>query len=212
MQHKVLPDEQFGFLSGRSAKWQLLSVLEDWHACLDSKSSVHAVFLDAAKAFDRVNHADLLSKLAEIGVRGPALKWFHCYFTGRRISTKVDGVLYDQAEITSGVPQGSILGPLLFLIYFKDIPAVVRATSALFADDTLLYWGDCMGDRSTPCCGIQDDLDCLSKWATASGVRFNASKSAELCLGNCLPICPIELDGSVVPRASAQLHLGVHID
>ena len=199
LEHGVFPDEQFGFLKGRSTEWQLLSVLEDWHTSLDSKSSIHAVFLDAAKAFDRVSHTVLLSRLAAIGIGGPALKWFHSYLTGRRIATKVDGALSDYAETTSGVPQGSILGPLLFLIYFKDIPAVVSATSALFADDTLVYRGDCMGDQHTPCCSIEQDLKDLSHWAAASGVQFNALKSAELCLGTYLPPRPLVLDGSEGP-------------
>ena len=125
-------------------------------------------------------------------------------------------MLSDQAEITSGVPQGSILGSLLFLIYFKDIPAVVRATSALFADDTLYYWGDYMGTARLLAVAFKMIWTvCQNGQLLQVSVLMHQSllhAAAELCLSNCLPACPIELDGSVVPRASAQLHLGVHID
>ena len=133
--------------------------------------------------------------------------------SGRWITTRVDGVLSTEAGITSGVPQGSILGPVLFLIFFKDIPTVVRASSALFAYDTLLYRGDCAGDRRTPCCSFENDLDDLSHWAAAvSGVGFNVLKSAELCVGRRLPLRSLEFDGSVLPRVSTHVHLGVHLD
>ena len=87
----IIPDEQFGFLKGHSAEWQLLSVLEDWHCALDKGKCVHAVFLDAAKAFDRVDHAILLQQLASIGVQGTALSWFHSYLSDRSVRTKVMG-------------------------------------------------------------------------------------------------------------------------
>lgn len=212
LEHNIFPDEQFGFLRGRSTEWQLLSVLEDWHVKLDGKSCVHAVFLDAAKAFDRVDHTILLSRLADIGVGDHALKWFWSYLTGRSISTRVDGVLSDSGCITSGVPQGSVLGPLLFLIYFKDIPAVVQAVSALFADDTLIYRGDCKGDRQTPCCGIQDDLHSLSRWASDSGVLFNVEKSAEFCVGTVPPASPPKLEETPLPRVRFKKHLGALLD
>ena len=80
-----------------------------------------------------------------IGVHGIALEWFHSYLSGRHIRTRVAGSLSPVLPVTSGVPQGSVLGPLLFLIYFKDIPEVTQATSALLADDTLLYRVDCVG-------------------------------------------------------------------
>ena len=118
----------------------------------------------------------------------------------------------DSGCITSGVPQGSVLGLILFLIYFKDIPTVIKAVSALFADDTLVYRGDCKGERQTPCCGIQGDLHDLSRWAVDSSVQFNITKSAELCVGSFPPVRSAELDGSRLPRVNSQLHQGVLLD
>ena len=85
--------------------------------------------------------------------------------------------------VTSGVPQGSVLGPLLFLLYFKDIPASTDAQSALFADDSMLYRKDCSGGKDTPCCPLQSDLIALSRWADDHHVLYNGSKSAELPIG-----------------------------
>ena len=172
----ILPDEQFGFLKGRSAEWQLLYLLQRWHEALDKKRCVHAVFLDAAKAFDRVDHSMLLSKLCGIGLDGPALYWLRSYLSDRRIMSRVDDAVSDPLHITSGVPQGSVLGPLLFIIYFKDIPSVTQACSALFADDTLLFRDDRQGANG--CCSLSSDLSDISTWAAQSNVSFNATKPA----------------------------------
>ena len=212
LDHGVILDEQFGFLKGRSAEWQLLSVLEEWHVALDEHHCVHAAFLDAAKAFDRVDHSVLLARLASIGVRGTALKWFFSYLTGRRIATKVQGAVSSTLSVTSGVPQGSGLGPLLFLIYFKDIPSVMSAASALFADDTLVYRCDCLGQRRDTCCSLGQDLSNLEGWSDRSAVQFNAAKSAELCLGVSPPLTSVHLAGSPIPRVEAKLHLGVLLE
>ena len=203
----ILPDEQFGFLKGRSAEWQLLYLLQRWHEALDKKRCVHAVFLDAAKAFDRVDHSMLLSKLCGIGLDGPALSWLRSYLSDRRIMTRVDDAVSDPLHITSGVPQGSVLGPLLFIIYFKDIPSVTQACSALFADDTLLFRDDCQGANG--CCPLSSDLLDISTWAAQSNVSFNATKSAELCLGRTASSDALSLDGHCVNRVSSKLHLGV---
>ena len=123
---------------------------------------MHAAFLDAAKAFDRVDHSVLLSMLSDISVRGAPLAWFHSYLSDRKIQTRVSGSLSSPLPVTSGVPQGSVLGPLLFDMYYKDIPTTTQACSALFADDTLLYRTDCLGQRCIPCCRLTDVLFLLS--------------------------------------------------
>ena len=109
-ENEILPKEQFGLFPGRSAERQLLALLEDWHSALDKHHSVHAVFLDAAKAFDQVNHSILLDMLQKIGIRRVALRWFHSYLSGRHIRTKVAGTLSAALPVTSGVSQGSVLG------------------------------------------------------------------------------------------------------
>ena len=110
----------------------------------------------------------LLSKLCGIGLDGPALSWLRSYLSDRRIMSRVDDAVSDPLHIASGVPQGSVLGPLLFIIYFKDIPSVTQAWSALFADDTLLFRDDCQGANG--CCFLSSDLSDISTWAVQSNV------------------------------------------
>lgn len=110
--------------------------------CTGQAVCVHVVFLDAVKSFDHVDHSILLTRPAEIGVQGTALCWFYNYLSGRHIATKVQGAVSSSLEVTFGVPQGSGLGSLLFLIYFRNTPSVVTAASALFADDTLIFQRD----------------------------------------------------------------------
>ena len=139
LENKIIPDEQYGFLKDRSLELQLLATLETWHESLDSRNHVHYNLLNAAKAFDRLDHTALLRILQSIGLDIVSLKLFFLYFSGWCISTKVNSHTSLSSPITSGVSQGSVLGPLLFLIYYKDIPTVAAALTALFADDTLLF-------------------------------------------------------------------------
>ena len=123
-ENDILPKEQFGFLQGRSAEWQLLAILEDWHSALDRHCNVHATFLDAAKAFDRVDHSVLLDMLHGIGVHGIALEWFHSYLSGRHIRTRVAGSLSPALPVTSGsgVPQVPFSGHCCFRSTSKTYP------------------------------------------------------------------------------------------
>ena len=152
-------------LKERSGVLQLLSNLEVWHESLDKRNHVPCVLLDAAKAFDRPDHTALLPMLQSIGLDHVSLRWFFSYLSGRRIRTKVGNHLSLPSTITSGVQQGSVLGPLLFLIYYKDTSSVASALTAVFADDTLLFHPTCQGFKSSPCCPLQADLDALSSWA-----------------------------------------------
>lgn len=213
LNNNILPQEQFGFLKGRSAEWQLLAILEDWHVALDSHKHVHAAFLDAAKAFDRVDHTILLRTLATIGIGGAALQWFQSYLSHRTICTKVSQSCSSPQPITSGVPQGSVLGPLLFIVHFKDLPSAVCASSALFADDSLLYCTDCSGNsQPSPCCRLQAALFDLSAWTTQTHTSLNPLKSSVFVLGPRIPSCQISLHGECLPRVSSTCHLGVIIE
>ncbi len=118
---------------------QLLEVVHDWAHTLERRSSSHVVFLDFSKAFDTVPHERLLMKLDNIGVRGELLSWLRSFLVKRRQRVMANGSTSDWATVSSGVPQGSILGPLLFLIYTKDIRASVLSRCRTFADDCAIY-------------------------------------------------------------------------
>lgn len=220
MKNRLIPDSQFGFLPHRSTVWQLLSVTDDWYEALDAGKSVHALFLDVSKAFDRVSHRFLIDQCRQHGFDDLSLSWLESYLCFRTIVTSVDGALSSSLPISSGVPQGSVLGPLLFLIYFSTLPAAVKqSTSAMFADDTLVYNASCVGHRLRPdgttCCPLQADTDNLSRWAKSSGTMFNTSKSSSMLLTRCRATSsssePTRLcmDDLSVPEASSVRHLGV---
>ena len=210
LKEDCLPDQQFGFLPHRSTVWQLLSVLEDWSERIDRGEAVHALFLDVAKAFDRVDHGLMAVKLASIGVQDQELRWFTSYLRGRTICTTVERRRSSPEPISSGVPQGSVLGPLLFIIYFGDLPQAISATSCLFADDTLAY------DRcnALSCnCRLKEDVENVDSWAKTWNTTFNAAKSVEMVVSRKRqqPVGDgsLLLGGVEVPRAGSTKHLGV---
>ena len=126
---------QYGFLQQRSCLTQLLSSYAKIYETLDKKLPTDIIFLDFKKAFDSVSHSELLYKLWRLGITGPLWLWFKDYLSDRKHFTYVDGASSDMLPVTSGVPQGSILGPLLFLIYINDIPNKMASSIYLFADD-----------------------------------------------------------------------------
>ena len=129
---------QFGFLRGKSTTAQLLQVLQEIGEMLDTRIQIDLVYLDFAKAFDRVDHRLLVNKLKNFGISGTLLNWFEDYLSNRHQRVTVLGKTSHPLPVLSGVPQGSILGPLLFLLYVNDLP---QATSsiAMYADDTKCY-------------------------------------------------------------------------
>ena len=118
-----------------------MSLTEAVRSTLDNKRLGCGIFIDLQKAFDTVNHRILLSKLEHYGIRGCALEWFRSYLSDRKQYVSVNGSNSNLLSITCGVPQGSVLGPLLFLIYINDLPnASKKLTFYLFADDTNIYY------------------------------------------------------------------------
>ena len=134
-----LSRHQHGFRPRRSCSSQLLEVLEDWCKIIEQGDPVDVVYLDFRKAFDAVPHSRLLRKLHGYGVAGKLLRWIEAFLSGRKQKVVVNGSHSDLVPVKSGVPQGSVLGPLLFLLYVNDIPSVVDCTAKMFADDTKVY-------------------------------------------------------------------------
>ena len=134
---KYLSDWQHGFIKGRSCATQLVLTHHHWAKALDLGQQTDVVFLDFAKAFDRVNHQVLLQKLCNFGISGSLLKWCGDYLSNRYQRVVIDGSCSSWTEIPSGVPQGSILGPLFFVIFINDISEAVSPGNAiaLYADD-----------------------------------------------------------------------------
>ena len=164
-----------GFLRGRSCTTQLLLAHHDWSKALDNSGQVDVVFIDFAKAFDLVNHSILLTKLYQYGVRGSLLEWCRDYLTDRQQRVVVKGEVSDWLTITSGKPQGSLLGPLFFIIYINDLPGIISKDSsiALYADDSKLYRIINSPDDMS---SFQGDLDKISDWCKENKMKINTKK------------------------------------
>lgn len=171
--HSILTSLQHGFRAAHSCVTQLVTTVQDLMCFRDSNVQVDIIVLDFSKAFDTVPHNRLLHKLHHYGIRGELHTWLAAFLKSRYQRVVVDGVHAEWVHVDSGVPQGTVLGPLLFLAHINDLPSAVRSHCRLFADDCLLY---------RPIRTLQDqldlqvDLDRLQEWAKVWGMRFNASK------------------------------------
>ena len=154
-------NEQHGFRSRRSCETQLLTVMEHWTRCIDDGTSVDVVYLDFQKAFDKVPHRRLLTKLEAYGVNGSILHWIKAFLSNRKQRVVVRGALSEWSTVTSGVPQGSVLGPILFIIYVNDLPDCIQSYLGIFADDTKLYRPICSSEDSSI---LQEDIDATLQW------------------------------------------------
>ena len=177
----LLSKEQHGFRSGHSCNTQLLEVVHDWAEAAELLYPVDIVYLDYQKAFDSVPHERLLNKLYAYGIRGIILTWIRNFLINRTQRVTVCGVSSNQANVTSGIPQGSVLGPLLFLIYVNDLPEVVKSTIKLFADDTKIY-RVIKSDRDSAI--LQNDLLDIMKWSEKWQLPFNLTKCKVMHLGS----------------------------
>ncbi|CAB3994070.1 Hypothetical predicted protein [Paramuricea clavata] len=136
----ILNECQHGFVPGKSCTSQLIGVLDKIGRLLDRGEQIDVIYLDMSKAFDRVNHEILIEKLRHLGFKTNLLRWFKSYLYHRRQQVTVLGATSPTLPVTSGVPQGSILGPVLFLLYVNDLPDKISSSSiAAFADDTKIF-------------------------------------------------------------------------
>ncbi len=207
----LVDKNQHGFLSGKSTVSQLLLCINDWIRNLDKGFSIDVIYIDIAKAFDSVCHAKLIAILRTYGVVGLLLDWVKAFLFDRRQRVVVDGDKSDWAPVTSGVPQGSILGPLLFLIYINDIGTVIRNCKfKLFADDCKIYipiiHGDCQNNE-----GFQADINRVAAWATNLQLQIAFSKSFILHIGPKNPGFIYYFENLEIPTIGKVKDLGVTV-
>ena len=175
-EHNILYEFQFGFRKRMSTGHSLVEITEEIKESIDNGKFGCGIFIDLKKAFDTVNHKILLTKLEHYGVRGALLKWFESYLTDRRQYVFHNGVASDMKTLTCGVPQGSVLGPLLFLIYVNDLPNISdKLRFFLFADDTNIYYDshDLIELEKT----VNQELRKLSQWLNINRLALNVGKT-----------------------------------
>lgn len=176
--HTILTDTQHGFRKMRSCETQLLVTTHDLAKKLSSRNQMDMVLLDFSKAFDKVPHQRLLRKLDFYGIRSNTLGWIQSFLDKRTQQVIIEGTHSSPASVYSGVPQGTVLGPLLFLCYINDLPeAVSFSNTRLFADDALLYRTIRNKEDQAR---LQQDLDSLAKWEQLWQMDFNPDKCSTL--------------------------------
>ena len=162
---------------------QLLNVIEDWTGAIESGKSVDVIYLDFSKAFDRVPHAHLISKLSSYGINGLLLKWIKDFLDNRRQRVCVRGSHSNWSSVTSGVPQGSVLGPILFIIYVNDLPEVVTSNLWMFADDSKIYRTITSDEDINR---LQEDLHNISIWCSKWLMTLNLDKCKCMSVVHCV--------------------------
>lgn len=203
---------QHGFIKGRSCTTQLLHIYHTIGSTLDNGGQTDIVFLDFSKAFDCVPHDLLLHKLKlNYGIENPLLSWLSSYLSLRNQRVLIEGEKSPFIPVTSGVPQGSILGPLLFLLYINDMPFVASCPTALFADDSKCFKQiTCIEDCQT----LQNDLNNFYNWSQIWKMSFNASKCKVLSITRSQnPICfNYSMNNAPLDNVNVFTDLGVTLD
>ena len=179
--NNLFSNVQHGFLEARSCVTQLISVMDKWTQILEEGGNIDTVYLDFRKAFDTVPHKRLFKKLESYGIGGPLLAWIEAFLTNRRQRVMVDGVYSSWKAVSSGIPQGSILGPFLFVVFINDLPDDLTNMVYMFADDTKVFAKVSTDEERQ---SLQDDLDKLMQWSSTWQLEFNISKCKVMHLGN----------------------------
>jgi hypothetical protein len=171
--HSILTDAQHAFRSKRSCETQLITTIQELARGMSDGHQIDAILLDFAKAFDKVPHQRLLYKLHHYGICGPTLSWIGSFLISQKQHVLTEGVISEEAEVDSGVPQGTVMGPLLFLAFINDLPDVVSSPVKLFADDCLIFRTiKSVGDTTI----FQQDLSALESWEKDWQMTFHPEK------------------------------------
>ena len=180
MANDLLSNYQFGFIKGRSTTLQLLNVLNDWTQSIENKNFTDCIYMDYQKAFDKVPHCRLISKLKAYHFHSTVIDWVQTYLRDRSQYVEVNGKESIRLPVNSGIPQGSVLGPLLFLIYINNLPDQIDSSVYMYADDTKLC-REIKEPRDHDI--LQNDLNKLSDWSDLWLLKFHPKKCFSLTIG-----------------------------
>lgn len=217
-ENKLLTNCQSGFRSLHSTLTALLEATNNWSVNIDKGLLNGVIFIDLRKAFDTIDHEILIRKLRSYGVDGDALRWFNSYLSNRSQKCSVNGRLSNASKISCGVPQGSIIGPLLFLVYINDLPnCLCNASAKLFADDTnISVSARSLGELEPE---INSELRNLNCWLKTNKLSLNIAKTEFMVIGSRQKLrteenndIRIEIDSKTIERVRHTKSLGLTID
>jgi len=205
----LIRDSQHGFLKGRSCLTNLLDFLENITIKIDERTPVDLIYLDFAKAFDKVPYQRLFKKIYAHGIGGEILEWIKSWLTGRRQKVSVNKSYSSWQYVLSGVPQGSVLGPLLFLIYINDLDVGVLSKLVKFADDTKFGRGVA---NEVEVNILRNDLNKIFQWSVDWEMSFNTDKCTVMHMGKNNIEAEYKMGSSVIKKSKQERDLGVIID
>jgi len=208
----VISKQQHGFLQGRSTTSNLLEALNDWTLTVNDRKAVGVTYIDFAKAFDTVCHSKLLNKLAAYGISGQLLQWIKSFLSDRSQQTRVGHSLSAVTKLSSGVVQGSVLGPLLFVLFINDIVGLFpnqRCKCKLYADDLKLYT---VLEAGADYIAMQDKLNDICDWARIWQLSISYTKCNIMYIGDAETNADMMLNGNVVPVVDQVKDLGIIVD
>ena len=205
-EHSLVNDTQHGFRKGGSCLSNLLQFLDQVTRCIDEDACTDIIYLDFAKAFDKVPHKRLLEKVSKHGIGGKVLSWISAWLSGRWQQVCVGGQYSSRRPVTSGVPQGSVLGPILFLMFINDLESGLNSSVFKFADDTkILGTVSTVDDKDI----LQQDLQLVLDWAKRWQMEFNTSKCKVMHLGRHNNRFQYFMDGHLLDSVDEEKDLGV---
>ena len=209
VKNDLFSKNQHGFVSRRECITNLLTCIEIWTNIMEDGDTVDVIYTDFAKAFDSVPHQRLIIKLETLGIKGRTLNWIKSFLSNRTQQVRVDGMYSKWKPVLSGIPQGSILGPILFLIYINDMPEVVKSMCILFADDAKLFGKVNVREEDTT---LQNDIDSLVSWSEKWQLPFNTDKCKTLNIGQMNPFTKYKMGNVDLKQIHQEKDLGIIVD
>ena len=214
--NRILYKYQYGFRESSSTQSAVIDIVINLEDALDRGLAAAGLFIDLRKAFDTVDHGILISKLDNLGIRGLPLRWFKSYLSERKQYVYVNGLYSDEQIVTRGVPQGSVLGPLLFLIYVNDISSYkLNGMPVLFADDMYIsYTADSIGALQDK---MQQDLNIIHNWLSINKLSINLNKTVYISFHRKTTVnvdhdINLQLQGQTIKRVTVTKYLGIYIN